>query len=254
MNNHSDALKKKILQSWDQMKGKYPIVVNKEIVVGDQVKEDFLRYVDGLRSGKDIMEYFGLSPSEAHLIFNDLLGSGAIRFLDDTERLSFLKRQNSELKSNINFLSAERDKLSGEELYLNKGIEEKEKAIAITRERIPLLKKSLEEIDVKLKPLRDNPNAFWESNTELMGLLKDMKIKEEKIGKALERVEYEFPKIMKRKIRNFDKLRKVEEKVDENKGEKERLEKRLYVYRDAIDDVKDYLEETRGYIEHLIKE
>src|SRR5208283_14871 len=105
---------------------------------------------------EEIAAYFTLEPSEAHLIFSDLLQLGAIRFLEDAERLGHLKKQNLELKQKFDFQMAERNRLIGEELYLTERIKEKKKAISELNERLPELNKSLEEHDRTLASLRQN--------------------------------------------------------------------------------------------------
>ena len=98
MTSNTSLLKQQIFNSWDQMKSRYPVVVNIKAVKGDTVKEDFLRYIDGSRSAEEVRDFFTLDTSDAHLIFSDLLNVGAVRFLQDAERLPYLKRYNQELK------------------------------------------------------------------------------------------------------------------------------------------------------------
>ena len=126
-------LKKKLMNSWDQMKKRYPVVRSVERVSGDTAKEEFLRSIDGLKSAEEIGAYFTLEPSEAHLIFSDLLQLGAIRFLEDAERFGYLRKQNLELKQKYDFQMAERNRLIGEELYLSERIKEKKKALQLLR-------------------------------------------------------------------------------------------------------------------------
>jgi hypothetical protein len=153
-------LKKKLMNSWDQMKQKYPVVRSMELVGGDPDKEEFLRTIDGLKSAEEIGAYFTLEPSEAHLILSDLLQLGAIRFIEDAERLGYLKKQNLELKQKFDFQMAERNRLLGEELYLTKRIKEKKKATAELKERLPEVNESLEEHELNLASLRQNYNAL----------------------------------------------------------------------------------------------
>ena len=203
--------RQKLMNSWDHMKKKYPVVRSVELVSGDAAKEEFLRSIDGLKSAEEIGAYFTLEPSEAHLIFSDLLQLGAIRFLEDAERLGYLRKQNLELKQKFDFQMAEHNRLIGEELYLTERIKEKKKAISELKERLPELNKSLEEHNLTLSSLRQNYNDLWESNSELLGLVKDMKSREQQIKQAIEMLEAEFPKLLKKKTRVITKLKKTED-------------------------------------------
>lgn len=247
-------LKKKLMNSWDQMKQKYPVVRSKELVSGDPDKEEFLQTIDGLKSAEEIGAYFTLEPSEAHLIFSDLLQLGAIRFIEDAERLGYLKKQNLELKQKFDFQLAEHNRLMGEELYLTKRIKEKKKAIAEQQERLPGLNQSLSEHDLTLANLRQNYNALWESNSELLGLGKDMKSREQQIKQAIETLETEFPKLLKKKTRVITKLKKTEDAQNQQVAGNDKLAKKLLVYRDTVDEIRDYLDDARGRIDDLIKE
>jgi len=247
-------LKKKLLQSWDQMKQRYPVVRSMDLVNGDPDKEEFLRTLDGFKSAEEIAMYFTLEPSEAHLIFSDLLQLGAIRFIEDAERLGYLKKQNLELKQKFDFQIAEHNRLLGEELYLNERIREKKKATAELKEELPELNKSLEEHELNLASLRQNYNALWESNSELLGLVKDMKSRENQIKLAIEMLEVEFPKLMKKKTRGITKLKKIEEAQNQQATGIDKLDKRLLVYRDTVDEMRDYLEDAKSRIDDLIKD
>ncbi|HLA27989.1 MAG TPA: hypothetical protein VJZ49_08845 [Syntrophales bacterium] len=252
--NMQVQLKKKLMNSWDQMKQKYPVVRSRELVSGDPDKEEFLQTIDGLKSAEEIGAYFTLEPSEAHLIFSDLLQLGAIRFIDDAERLGYLKKHNLELKKNFDFQMAERNRLLGEEFYLNKRLKEKKKAISELQERLPELNKSLEEQNLNLANLRQNYNALWESNSELLGLGKDMKSKEQQIMQGIERLEAEFPKLLKKKTRVITKLKKTENAQNQYAAGNDKLANRLLMYQDAIDEMRDYIEDARLRIDDLIKE
>ena len=252
-NKKSTQLKKRLMSSWDQMKIRYPVVRNMEIVKGDSTKEDFLKQIDGLKNAEDIRNYFTLDPSEAHLVFSDLLNVGAIRFLDDAERLGYLKQENMGLKKNLDFLMSERNKLSGEEFYLSGQIQEKKKAISEINELLPDLKESLEEHSGKLADLRNSSHHLWESDSELLGIVKDMKNKEQQIRKSLDRLEYEFPKLLKRKSRVSHRLKKVEQKKHQNLNRNEKLNKKLLIYQDTVDEMSDYLEEARLRIKDLVR-
>jgi hypothetical protein len=247
-------LKKKLMNSWDHMKKRYPVVRSVERVSGDAAKEEFLRSIDGMKSAEEVGAYFTLEPSEAHLIFSDLLQLGAIRFLEDAERFGYLRKQNLELKQKFDFQMAERNRLIGEELYLSERIKEKKKAISELKERLPELNKSLEEHNLTLSSLRQNYNDLWESNSELLGLGKDMKGKEQQIKQAIEMLEAEFPKALKKKTRVITKLKKTEDAQIQNVTRNETLDRRLLVYRDTVDEMRDYLEDAKLRIDDLIKD
>jgi DNA repair exonuclease SbcCD ATPase subunit len=252
--NMQTQLKKKLMNSWDQMKQRYPIVRSMELVSGDSDKEEFLRTIDGLKSAEEIGAYFTLEPSEAHLIFSDLLQLGAIRFIEDAERLGYLKKQNLEIKQKFDFQMAEHNRLLGEELYLTKRIKEKKKSIAELKESLPELNKSLEEHELNLASLRQNYNVLWESNSELLGLGKDMKSREQQIKQAIEMLEAEFPKLLKKKTRVINKLKKTEVAQNQHATSNDKLAKRLLIYRDTVDEMRDYLEDAKFRIDDLIKD
>ena len=247
-------LKKKLMDSWDHMKQRYPLVRSVERVSGDAAKEEFLRSIDGLKSAEEIRVYFTLEPSEAHLIFSDLLQLGAIRFLEDAERLGFLRKQSLELKQKFDFQMAERNRLIGEELYLSERIKEKKKALSELKERLPELHKSLEENQRTLASLRQQYHDLWESNSELRGLAKDMKGKEQQIKQAIERLEAEFPKLLKKKTRVFARLKKTEDAQVQHVTRNDNLARRLLMYRETVDEMRDYLEDAKLRIDHLIKD
>jgi len=247
-------LKKKLMKSWDHMKKRYPVVRSVELVSGDAAKEEFLRSIDGLKSAEEIAAYFTLEPSEAHLIFSDLLQLGALRFLEDAERLGRLKKQNLELKQKFDFQMAERNRLIGEELYLTERIKEKKKAISELRERLPEMNKSLEEHNRTLASLKQNYNDLWDSNSELLGLGKDMKSREQQIKQAIESLEAEFPKVLKKKTRVITQLKKTEDAKVQNVTRNDKLDRRLLVYRDTVDEMRDYLEDAKLRIDNLVKD
>jgi hypothetical protein len=249
-----EQLKKKLMKSWDHMKKRYPVVRSSELVSGDTAKEEFLRSIDGFKSAEDIGAYFTLEPSEAHLIFSDLLQLGAIRFLEDAERLGYLRKQNLELKQKFDFQMAERNRLIGEDLYLTERMKEKKKDIADLQEGLPELNKSLEEHDHTLSVLRQNYNDLWESNSELLGLGKDMKSREQQIHQAIELLEAEFSKLVKKKARVINKLKRTEDAQHDHVTRNDRLDRRILMYRDTVDEVRDYLEDTRLRIDDLIKD
>jgi len=246
-------LKKKLMNSWDQMKKRYPVVRSVERVSGDTAKEEFLRSIDGLKSAEEIGAYFTLEPSEAHLIFSDLLQLGAIRFLEDAERFGYLRKQNLELKQKYDFQMAERNRLIGEELYLSERIKEKKKALSELRERLPELNQSLEEHNLTLSSLKQNYHDLWESNSELLSLGKDMKNRKQQIKQTIERLEAEFPKLLKKKIRVITKLKRTEEAQAQHVTRNDKLDKQLLVYRDTIDEMRDYLEDAKLRIDRFDK-
>jgi DNA repair exonuclease SbcCD ATPase subunit len=260
MNDHTQEsgamqtqLRKKLMNSWDKMKNRYPVVRSVELVSGDAAKEEFLRSIDGMKKAEAIREYFTLEPSEAHLIFSDLLQLGAIRFLEDAERLGYLKKQNLELKHRFDFQMAERNRLVGEELYLSERIKEKKKAISELKERLPELNKSLDEHSLTLSNLRRNYNDLWEANSELLGLGKDMKSREQQIKQAIEMLEAEFPKVLKKKTRVITRLKKTEDAQYHQATRNDKLDRRLLVYRDTVDEMRDYLEDAKVRIDDLMK-
>lgn len=252
--NAQAQLKKRLMDSWDHMKQRYPVVRSMELVGGDPDKLEFLKAIDGLKSAEEIGAYFTLEPSEAHLIFSDLLQLGAIRIIEDAERLGYLKKQNMELKNKFDFQMAEHNRLLGEELYLTKRLKEKEKAISELKESLPELNESLEEHERNLADLRQNYNVLWESNSELLGLGKDMKSREQQIKQAIETLEAEIPKLLKKKTRVITKLKKIENAQTLHAVGNEKLDRRLLVYRDTVDEMRDYLEDARSRIDDLIKD
>lgn len=249
-----NQLKQKLMNSWDQMGKRYPVIRSMEPVKGDTAKEAFLQSVDGLKNAEEIAAYFTLEPSEAHLIFSDLLQLGAIRFLEDAERLGYLRKQNLELKQNLDFQMAEHNRLIGEELYLSERIKEKKRTIAELQERLPELNKSLEEHNQTLSTLRQNNHGLLESNSELLGLAKDMKSKEQQISQAIEMLEAEFPQLIKKKARVITKLKKTEAEQAQYLTLNDKLDQRFHLYRNTVDEMRDYLEDTKLRIDDLLKD
>jgi len=247
-------LRKKLLNSWDHMKRRYPVVRSAELVAGDPAKQEFLLSIDGMKSAEAIATYFTLEASEAHLIFSDLIQIGAVRFLEDAERLGYLRKQSLELKGKYDFLMAERNRLLGEEVYLSERIKEKTRAIGELKERLPDLDKSLESHNETLANLRQNYNGLWESNSELLGLGKDMRAKEQQIGQAIERLEREFPKVLKKKTRVIARLKKTEDAKVQHASGNDKLDSRLLVYRDTVDEMRDFLEDAKLRIDDLVKD
>ncbi|MBF0106445.1 MAG: hypothetical protein HQM16_14105 [Deltaproteobacteria bacterium] len=247
------AIKQKLMSSWDQMKICFPVVVDQTRVRGDAAKEEFLGFVDGVRSAEEISEYFTLDASEAHLVFSDLLNTGAIRFIDDTERLAYLKQRAVEIKRNMDFLLGENNRLTGEECYLNGQIKEREREVTNIQTRIPDLTALLDELETTLKTHKDSANDLRESNSELIGITRDMRHKENKIKTVLEKMEYEYPKIIKKRTRAGDRLHRIDKTVEGSASQNEGLKQKYIIYHDAIDEMRDYFEDTVGRVKDLIK-
>ncbi len=247
-------LKQKLMNSWDLMGKKYPVVRSMEPIRGDSAKEAFLRSIDGLKSAEEIAAYFTLEPTEAHLIFSDLLQLGAIRFLEEAERLGYLRKQNLELKQYFDFQMAEHNRLIGEELYLSERLKEKKKTLAELQERLPALNKALEERNQTLALLKQDYQNLWESNSELLGLIKDMKSKEQEISRAIEILEAEIPVLIKKKTRVITKLKKTEAEQIQYLALNDKLDRRVHLYRDTVDEMRDYLEEAKLRINALLKD
>jgi hypothetical protein len=247
-------LKQKLMNSWDQMGKRYPVIRSMEPVIGDTAKEAFMRSIDGLKNAEEIAAYFTLEPSEAHLIFSDLLQLGAIRFLEETERLGYLRKQNLELKQHFDFQMAEHNRLIGEELYLSERIKEKKMSLSELQERLPDLLKSLEEHNRTLAMLGQNYQDLLESNSELLGLAKDMKSKELQISQAIEMLEAEFPQLMKKKTRVITQLKKTEAEQAQQFTVNDRLDRRFLLYRNTVDEMRDYLEDAKLRIDDLLKD
>jgi chromosome segregation ATPase len=149
---------------------------------------------------------------------------------------------------------AERNRLIGEELYLTERIKEKKKAISELQERLPELNKSLEEHNRTLAGLKQNYKDLWDSNSELLGLGKDMKSREQQIKQAIESLEAEFPKVLKKKTRVITQLKKTEDAKVQNVTRNDKLDRRLLVYRDTVDEMRDYLEDAKLRIDDLVKD
>ena len=230
------------------------MVRSMEPVRGDSAKEAFLRSIDGLKSAEEIAAYFTLEPSEAHLIFSDLLQLGAIRFLEEAERLGYLRKQNLELKQHFDFQMSEHNRLIGEELYLSERLKEKKMTISELQERLPELNKALEEHNQTLSTLRQSYQDLLESNSELLGLAKDMKGKELQISQAIEMLEAEFPQLIKKKTRVITQLKKTEAEQAQYLTLNNKLDRRFYLYRNTIDEMRDYLEDAKVRIDNLLKD
>jgi chromosome segregation ATPase len=149
---------------------------------------------------------------------------------------------------------AERSRLIGEEVYLSERIREKKKAIVELRERLPELDKSLEEHDLTLANLRQNYSGLLESNSELLGLGKDMKAREQQITQAIDNLEREFPKVLKKKTRVITRLKKTEDAKVQHAFGNDKLDRRMLVYRDTVDEMRDYLEDAKLRIDDLVKD
>ena len=129
-----------------------------------------------------------------------------------------------------------------------------EKATNFYAENIPKLKQTIDGIHGKLEPLKENALELWDSNSELLGLTRDMKNKEQQIRVAMERLEEELPKVMKKKGRIGEQLKALDTKVSLNRIETDKTEKKLLLYREAIDEVGEYLEDTKGRIDDMLKD
>ncbi|MBF0441920.1 MAG: hypothetical protein HQK54_08460 [Oligoflexales bacterium] len=254
MNEKSSEIKKKIAANWDLMKVRYPMVINTGAVGNDEVKKEFLGYIDGLRSADEIRQYFVLDASDAHLIFTDLLNLGAVRFLEDSERLPYLRQHQTELKKKIAFLEAERSRLSGENFYLTGQSREIIKLSEHYKDEIPKLKATTSEISGKIGTLKANSEKLWQSNAELFGLAKEMEIKEKKIRTALERLDEDIPRLVKKKTKIASRMNEFDEKLFSSRVAVSKTEKTLEFYRDVIDDVSDHLEDAKLRIDHLIRD
>ncbi|MGK5084620.1 hypothetical protein WDW37_15095 [Bdellovibrionota bacterium FG-1] len=244
MGNGSE-LKRKLLDSWDQIRSKYPIVVAAEVVAGDPVKTDFLSCIDGLKTAEEIEQFFTLNASEAHLIFTDLMNVGAIRFLDDGERLGYLKRHAIELERNLVFLRSERERLRGESLYLNKQTREKMLEVEAFKTKIPAQEEACQQLTGNLNSLQAKSQGLWEQNAELFGVAKDVKHKTDVIKTGLEKLEDQFPKVMRKKVKVAERYRKNEEMRHTSKDKNAAVEKKLFEYHDALSEVREYLEDTK---------
>ncbi len=254
MDNQLSALRSRLSNSWDAMKVRYPIVINADLVKADPVKSDFLNHIDGLKSTDELKDYFTLNNSEAHLIFTDLLNAGALRFLEEAERLDYLKNQRTELKRNLEFQKAERNKLRGEKLYLSKRISEKENTIASINEKTPPLKENILELTSRLSTLKISEEELTEYNAELFSLVRDIKLKEELVKKVLEKLDYEMPKATKQKMRVVNKIVNANKKISTTSEKNMELENKLIDYHEAINEARDYLEDVRGRVEDIREE
>ncbi len=244
MDNTSE-LKKKLLDSWDQIKGKYPTVIAPDLVLGDAVKVDFLTCVDGLRTAEEIQQFFTLSSSEAHLIFTDLLNLGVIRFLEDGERLAYLKNHVLELEKNMGFLRSERESLRGESLYLGKQVQDKLNETEAFKIKLPELTEAHLQLTENLSSLKANSETLWDQNAELFGVAKDIKHKATAIKTGLAKLETDLPKVMKKRTKVVDRFERSEEIRHSSADKNKVIEKRLFDYHDALSDVREYLEDTK---------
>ncbi|MBF0299472.1 MAG: hypothetical protein HQK51_12175 [Oligoflexia bacterium] len=251
MKKTSLTIKKQLLSSWDQMKVKYPIVVDKSPVQDDAVKKEFLNYVDGLMSVEEISQYLTLEASEAYLIFSDLLAIKVIRFIDNYERLALLNRQTAELKNNLDFLTAEDNKLKGEQYYLNKQIANKQKEISTIEDLIPQLQQQLKEFNSEIDNLKTNSLELWSYNSDLLGLVKDMSLKEKQINTILVEIEESIPKLIKKKKRMSELLKSADERVNDIEVKNVKLKRLLSLYHESVEEVRDYLFDTKTHINYF---
>ncbi|MBF0314609.1 MAG: hypothetical protein HQK50_09645 [Oligoflexia bacterium] len=251
MKNTSSTIKKQLLSSWDQMKVKYPVVVDKSAVKGDTVKEEFLQYIDGLRSVGEISQYLTLDASEAHLVFSNLLAIKAIRFIDHYERLTLLNRQNAELKNNQAFLAEENNKLKGEKYYLSRQIESKQKEMLTIAEVMPSLQERLQEFNREIDTLKSNSTELWDYNSDLLGLVKDMSIKEKQINEIFIEIEAALPKLIKKKKRMSELLSKADERVNDIDVKNIKIKRLLSLYHESVEEVRDYLFDAKTHLNYF---
>ncbi len=243
--DNSSGLKKKLSENWDQIKNKYPVVSRAEAVADDPIKVDFLQSIDGIKSAEEIGRFFTLSSSESQMIFTDLMNLGAIRFLEDSERLGYLKNHANELERNLTFLRSERERLRGESLYLSKQIREKTDETEKYKTRLPELAETLKELTDNLGSQQSRSAQLWEENSELFGVAKDVKHKTAVIYEGLGKLEHELPRVIKKKSKMAERFKKTDEMrhtgIDKNKE----IEKKLFDYHDALNEVHEYLEDTK---------
>lgn len=251
MENSTSELKKKLISDWGQMKDQYPIVMNRSIVSDDPVKTDFLNSIEGFKSAEEIGAYFALSPTEAQLIFTDLLNLGAVRFLDKTERFAYLKQHSIELERNLEFAKSERVKLSGEAYYLNKQIKDREHVTESIKQRITELEEGMKGRSAELLTLKEKSTAMWDNNSELFGLAKEIKDKSQRIKNGLEKLEQELPRAVKKKAKIADRLNKANELRQFSEGKNKIIEKKLVDYHDALDDVREHLLDVKMHVDDL---
>jgi hypothetical protein len=81
-----------------------------------------------------------------------------------------------------------------------------------------------------------------------------MKSREQQIKKAIEMLETEFPKLLKKKTRVITKLKRAEDAQNQHATGHDKLVKRFLVYRDTVDEMRDYLEDAKLRIDDLIKD
>ena len=118
---------------------------------------------------------------------------------------------------------------------------------------MPRLTSTMGEVSGKIGSLRSDAQKLWDANSELFGLAKEMKVKEKKIKEALERLEEEVPKLIRKKTRLANKMAEFDEKMRTSKVAETKTEKTLLYYRDVVDDVNDYLEDAKTRVDHLMK-
>lgn len=247
------SIKNSLKGHWDTLKDQFPVVVDLEAVKGDKVKENFLNYIDGLKTAEEVGKYFTLDASETMLIFSDLIGLRAIRFLDDVERLQYLKQQGLELKRNIDFLLNENHRLKGEDLYLSTQMREKNQTRVGIEEEITLYQESLKETKAKLGDTENRATEIWESNSELLSIAKDMRGREAQITGVLEKIEREYPKVVRKKERLVRQLNKNNGAAAAKSADNQELEQTLHAYYDVVSEVHDYLEEAKFRVNFLMK-
>ena len=81
-----------------------------------------------------------------------------------------------------------------------------------------------------------------------------MKSREQQIKQAIESLEAEFHKVLKKKTRVITQLKKTEDAKVQNVTRNDKLDRRLLVYRDTVDEIRDYLEDAKLRIDNLVKD
>ncbi|MBL6988754.1 MAG: hypothetical protein ISR65_03215 [Bacteriovoracaceae bacterium] len=254
MKNKVSRLKNKLDENWEAIKDRFPIVIDAELVDKDSVQQDVLKYFDGLKSADEIREYLSLDKSDAHLIFVDLLRSGAVRFLEDIERPKYIKNRNIELKNNLEFLKSEKTRLIGEELYLKEQIVDKERELEAYKAKVPENEKVLGDLNQKLEKLKIEPDKLWKENADLFALKNEMFGKEKKIRTVLRELETGLPRLIKRKVRLDNLIKQSESGIDVKNVERDNSLSELFTYRDTIDEIKSDLFATKARLRELADE
>ena len=255
MNNSTKThLQAKLSKNWELIKDRYPIVVNPDAILDDAVQHDVLAYFDGLKSSEEIRVYLTLNESESNMIFTDLIRAGAIRFLEDVERPKYLKQQNIELKRNYDFLFSEKNRLAGENLYLEGQVKEKEAILREGESKIPENQKILADFNQKTEQLKGAPDHLFQDNADLLYIKNEMADKEEKVSEVLVELEDGLPRLIRRKLKLGEMIERAGDNVDQREQESKDNRRRLSSYRDTIDELRNDLLDTKSRIRELIEE